>query len=77
MLRLVKILDINNVKSLLIRFQGEISNANQIVRQYQNLFIYKMIRLLLMLIFFTFFLGCIWFLMSKSLQEGDQETWYF
>jgi hypothetical protein len=28
MLRLVKILDINNVKSLLIRFQGEISNAN-------------------------------------------------
>lgn len=36
-----------------------------------------MIRLLLMLIFFTFFLGCIWFLMSKSLQEGDEETWYF
>jgi hypothetical protein len=30
-----------------------------------------------MLIFFTFFLGCIWFLMSKTIQEGETETWYF
>jgi len=31
MLRMIKLLDINNVKRLLKSFQGEISNANQIV----------------------------------------------
>ena len=73
---MIKLLDINNVKRLLKSFQGEISNANQIVRQYHNLFIYKMIRLILMMIICTFFLGCIWFFISMQLQEGEQETWY-
>ena len=65
MLRMIKLLDINNVKRLLKSFQGEISNANQIVQQYTNLFIYKMIRLVLMLSLCTLFLGCIWFFISS------------
>lgn len=78
MLRMIKLLNINTVKRLLKSFQGEVSNANQIVRQYHNLFIYKMIRLVLMLSLCTFFLGCIWFFISSQMQEDgdDEKTWY-
>lgn len=47
------------------------------MRQYHNLFIYKMIRLVLMLSLCTFFLGCIWFFISSALQEDETETWYY
>ena len=45
---------------------------------FDNLFIYKITRLLLVLILLTYFQGCLWFLMSKSHEPTveNQTTWY-
>lgn len=78
MLRLGKLLDIKNVKRLMKAFQGENSSADDIIKLFDNLFIYKITRLLLVLILLTYFQGCLWFLMSKSHEPTveNQTTWY-
>ena len=57
---------------------GETNTADSIIDLYNNLFIYKMVRLLLVLVVLTYFQGCLWFLMSKSHEPGTegQVTWY-
>lgn len=66
MLRMGKLMDIKNIKRLLKAFQGETNTADSIIKLYNNLFGYKMIRLLLVMSVLTYFQGCLWFLMSKS-----------
>lgn len=78
MLRLGKLLDIKNVKRLMKSFMGEIKSDEDIIRLFDNLFVYKLWRLLIVLTLLTYFQGCGWFLLSKSHEptvEG-QTTWY-
>ena len=78
MLRMGKLMDIKNVKRLMKSIMGETNTADQIIKLYDKLFQYKLMRLLLVLIVLTYFQGCFWFLMSKSHVpdvEG-QLTWY-
>lgn len=55
MLRMGKLLDIKNVKRLMKSFQGEVSTSDQIIKLYDNLFIYKLTRLLIVLTVLTYF----------------------
>ena len=50
---------------------------------FDNLFIYKLCRLLIVLTLLTYFQGCLWFLMSKSQHQNTDDpskddivTWY-
>lgn len=55
MLRMGKLLDINNVKRLMKSFQSENNTADSIIKLYYNLFMYKLARLLLVLTVLTYF----------------------
>lgn len=73
-----KLMDIKNVKRLMKSFQGKETTSDSIIKLYDNLFMYKLTRLLIVLVLLTYFQGCLWFLMSKSHEatvEG-QTTWY-
>lgn len=83
MLRLGKLLDINNVKRLMKSFQGETNSSQDIIDLFDNLFIYKLCRLLIVLTLLTYIQGCLWFLWSKSQHNNPDEpskddivTWY-
>jgi hypothetical protein len=78
MLRLGKLLDIKNVKRLMKSFMGEPKSDDDIIRLFDRLFVYKLMRLLIVLTLLTYFQGCLWFFMSKGHEatvEG-QTTWY-
>lgn len=77
MLRMGKLLDMKNVKRLMKSFQGPIKGADDIIKLYNRLFAYKMMRLLIVLVVLTYFQGCLWFLFSKSQEaQPDRSTWY-
>lgn len=78
MLRLGKLLDIKNVKRIMKTFSSETNTADDIVKLFYRLFLYKLCRLLIVLIILTYFQGCLWFLMSKLHEPSveGQTTWY-
>jgi len=55
MLRLGKLLDIKNVKRLMKAFQGEAESPDDIIKLFDNLFVYKLWRLLIVLTLLTYF----------------------
>ena len=55
MLRMGKLMDINNIKRIMKSFQRQNCTAEDIMALYDNLFIYKLTRLLLVLIVLTYF----------------------
>ena len=75
MLRIQKLFDTRNVKRLIKSFQGKVTKTSEIVDIYNKLNIYKLLRLLVMLTLFTYFLGCFWYLISSD-QDRDGQTWF-
>lgn len=76
MLRIQKIFDTRNVKRLIKSFQGQVTKANEIIEIYNKLNFYKIVRLLIMLTLFTYFLGCFWYIISSdSYDDTRPETW--
>lgn len=70
LLRMFKLMNIKTIKRLLKQLQGEIKTTEQIVTLQTSMFMYKMIRLLLMMIVLTYFMGCIWYIISNDLQQS-------
>lgn len=76
LLRLFKLLNLKTIKRLLKQLQGEIRETKQIVVLQTRLFMYRMTRLLLMMMVLTYFMGCIWYICSNDLQLNEERTWY-
>lgn len=55
MLRLGKLLDIKNIKRLMKSFMGEVNSDEDIIKLFDNLFVYKLLRLLIVLTLLTYF----------------------
>ena len=55
---------------MLKSFQGEKITDKNIVQQYYWLYIYRTIRLILISFALTYFFGCSWFYMSKTISDS-------
>ena len=65
--RLLKLLDQNRFKKILKSFQGKNTNEQTIMKQYEAMFIYNLIRLIVIACFITYFIGCMFFFISQDL----------
>ena len=82
--RLSKLIDIQRVKKILKAFQGDTSDDKAILKMNLSLYSYRVVRLVIIALVITFFLGCLWFRISKfqvdTLSdeeiEVDESTWY-
>ena len=78
--RMAKLIDINRIKNVLKSLGGNTNNDEEIVKQYYILYFYKMIRMIIIALIITYFLGCIWFYISHELQTEESvskdKTWY-
>lgn len=74
--RMAKLIDINRIKNVLKSLGGNTNNDEEIVKQYYILYFYKMIRMIIIALIITYFLGCIWFYISNELQADEKDTWY-
>ena len=62
---------------MLKQFQGHVTNTEQILKLYNNLFMYKILRLFIMLLILTYFIGCLWYMVSREWNPKDEDnTWY-
>lgn len=62
--RLSKLIDTGRVKKILKAFQGDTSNDKAIVKANLSLYVYRVVRLIIIALVITFFLGCLWFRIS-------------
>lgn len=77
LLRIQKLFDTRNVKRLIKSFQGKVEKTAEIIEIYNKLNIYKLLRLLIMLTLFTYFLGCFWYLISSDASTDDEDGSWF
>lgn len=62
--RMGKLIDIQKIKKILKAFQGDTTNDKAIVKANVTLYVYRVIRLIIIALVITFFLGCLWFRIS-------------
>ena len=78
--RLSKLIDIGRIKKILKGFQGDSSDDKAIVKANLSLYVYRVVRLIIIALVITFFLGCLWFRISYDLSSepynSDDSTWY-
>ena len=82
--RLKKLIDIGRIKNILKAFQGDTSDDKAIVRANLTLYVYRVVRLIIIALVITFFLGCLWFRISITQVEieinddykFDESTWF-
>ena len=73
--RLIKLLDISRFSKLLKSFQNKNSDDQTIVQQYFILYIYNIVRLIIIAIMITYFIGCFLYFMSHELNpKEDREN---
>jgi len=59
--RLIKLIDISRFKKLIKSFGGNESRDEKILAQHIILYVYKIIRIIIIAIIISYFIGCIWF----------------
>jgi len=70
--RLIKLIDISRFHKLLKSLMSNSSGDEKIVRQYMLLYVYKILRLIIIAIIITYFIGCFWwYLCNSGLNEGN------
>tara|TARA_B110000305_G_C19434483_1_gene638097 strand:- start:1117 stop:1947 length:831 start_codon:yes stop_codon:yes gene_type:complete len=83
--RLSKLIDTGRVKKILKAFQGDTTNDKAIVKANLSLYVYRVVRLIIIAFVITFFLGCLWFRISLTqvdiedpteAYKNDETTWY-
>lgn len=81
--RMGKLIDIQKIKKILKAFQGDTTNDKAIVKANVTLYVYRVIRLIIIALVITFFLGCLWFRISITMVDRsnddyktDASTWY-
>ena len=77
--RMGKLIDINRIKNVLKSLGGNNNNDEEIVKQYQILYLYKLIRMIIIAFIITYFLGCIWYFISENFNTEEdilnKHTW--
>lgn len=77
--RMGKLIDINRIKNVLKSLGGNNNNDEEIVKQYQILYLYKLIRMIIIAFIITYFLGCIWYFISENFNTAEDvaadHTW--
>lgn len=77
--RMGKLIDINRIKNVLKSLGGNNNNDEEIVKQYQILYLYKLIRMIIIAFIITYFLGCIWYFISENFNTeediANDHTW--
>lgn len=81
LLKIQKLLDVQENKKILrgIYFKGKVTTIESIINLYNSVFMYQLFRILILLVLFTYFLACFWYLMAWSQESpvvGDGATWY-
>lgn len=72
--RLLKLLDPQKFKRMLIGLDGLDPSINQIMRRDINMFIYNIFNLVLMMLFLVYGIGCLFYLVSTYITLGSDET---
>jgi len=67
--RLIKLIDIDKFQKMLQSLMDNQSKDEQIVAQYMMLYVYKIVRLIIIAIIITYFIGCTWFYLCTILQQ--------
>ena len=62
--RLKKLIDIGRVKNIMKAFAGDTSDDKAILKANVSLYAYRVVRLIIIALVITFFLGCLWFRIS-------------
>ncbi|CAI2386506.1 unnamed protein product [Moneuplotes crassus] len=73
LLRLTKLMNTAKVNQLLKSFTESSSGSQSIVIQHMILYCLKILRLVLVAIVITYFIGCFWFFISSELQPGSDD----
>ena len=81
--RLAKLLEESRFKSILKALDKDQGDDKKIMSQYQTLYYYNMVKLIIIAVIATYFLGCFWFVMSSKQQllfsifiKEEEDTWY-
>ena len=74
--RLIKLIDVNRFKNILKSFQSTKSNDQTILKQYFILYIYSIIRLMIIALMITYFIGCIFYYISNEVANYDDTYIY-
>ena len=74
--RLIKLIDVNRFKNILKSFQSAKSNDQTILKQYNILYIYSIIRLIIIALMITYFIGCTFYYISNELANYDDTIFY-
>lgn len=77
LLKIQKLLDVGENKKILrnMYFKGKVTTIESILNLYNSVFMYQLFRILVMLILFTYFLACFWYLMcTKQPMPEDGNT---
>ena len=74
--RLVKLFDISKFNRVVKALMSNSSRDERIVAQYMMLYIYKIVRLIIIAIIITYFIGCFWYMFcvlytENQASEGD------
>jgi len=69
--RLIKLIDISRFNKLLKSLMSNSSRDEKIVAQYMMLYVYKILRLILIAMIITYFIGCFWYYLCNI--GGDTE----
>ena len=62
--RLIKLLDISKFNKLLKSFFEQRSREERMAAQYLLMYAYRIFRLIIIAIILTYFVGCLWYLIS-------------
>ena len=68
--RLIRLIDISRFNQLLKSFFENSSRDERIVAQYMLMYVYRIFRLIIIAIIITYFIGCVWFMASSSLNSA-------
>lgn len=69
--KLISLLDISRMSTLLKKCWSSQSRDERIRAQYRLMYVYKIFRLIVLASILTYFLGCLWFLISKEVNPSD------
>lgn len=71
--RLIKLVDVGRFNQLLKSFFENSSRDERIVAQYMMMYVYRIFRLIIIAIIFTYFIGCFWYMASETLNYDSSK----
>jgi len=70
--RLIKLIDVSKFQKVVNSLTSEEgSRDDKIIAEYKMLYVYKVVRLIMIAIILTYFIGCFWFLFCSIYGDLD------